>query len=262
MNAYSNILDTLSLQKKIQELCAAFSTQDYLTATSKYSLIVNKQLHNSEQMVQQYKNLIPKFKQQKHIFYYKIHQQGHSIGHAFRKFRRQYKTRDESLLFEPHYPPNNMNQLTQSSPEVDSIILYSPTYDSQINYSFQQRRDQEKSIFQRILNRVHGPKTALSHQWLYQPFEEGEFPQNVEEHITVTSHSCHHFSSVHLTHLCVNDMLTHINRNIVSFIWHVPESWKESCIRRIPQLHILFHHSTIQHLTNSKSPFPINNNCN
>ena len=61
--------------------------------------MVNKQPHDSEQMVAQYKNWNSEFGQQKHIIYNEIYQQGYSSDHVSKKFRRQYKPLDTLHLF-------------------------------------------------------------------------------------------------------------------------------------------------------------------
>ena len=57
----------------IQELCSKITPYDYCTATFKRLCIVNQQLWNAAQQVQQYKDLITEFEEQKQIYYHNVY---------------------------------------------------------------------------------------------------------------------------------------------------------------------------------------------
>ena len=53
---------------------------------------------------------------------------------------------------------------------------------------------------------VYGPKAALSHPQLCQPFEETKPLHDFEDSIAISLPSCYHFPFVHSIHLCDNDL--------------------------------------------------------
>ena len=103
-------------QKNIEKLGSSTSTQDYLIATFHWSWFVNRQLHESTLIIQQYKKLIAKFEEQKQWYYNDIYKQGYFDGKDSLRISRTVQTYicvpfiSAPLLFQ-HYSFNLRTQL-------------------------------------------------------------------------------------------------------------------------------------------------------
>ena len=85
VHSFTNTLDILPLQKKIQGLSTGISTEEYLTATFQWSYIVNKQMHEYKQLVQIYQELITDFEERKYLVYNEVYKQVYLDGCASRR---------------------------------------------------------------------------------------------------------------------------------------------------------------------------------
>ena len=175
------------------------SSEDYLCATLKWSWIINQCLKYVTQQIQQYRELLAEFEEQKYVQYQNVYQQGYTNGPFSRRYQKQYKPMDVSKMFVLFYHPARMDPLSPSLAEPDSLKIHAPAFDPQID-EIQQKLEKKRCHFTCGVKIVNGPDAAfIQCQSCCLP-ERTETISSLQELSTTATLQCHicPFSPSHL----------------------------------------------------------------